>query len=84
VQTVVVNPAMDTLSVGEQSQLRATAYNSSGGTIPDEVFRWSSSNDAVASVSNAGLVTARAPGSVVIAANTDNVVGTASIFVRSR
>jgi hypothetical protein len=32
-------------------------------------------------VSNAGLVTANAPGMVVIAANTGNVVGTARLVV---
>jgi len=42
---------------------------------------WSSSNDAIASVSNAGLVTAHAAGAVVIAANTGNVVGTARLVV---
>lgn len=81
VHAVVVAPAADTLAVGQQLQLRAWAYNSSGAAIPNKVYRWSSSNDAVASVSNAGLVTARAPGSVIVAANADNVVGTASILV---
>jgi hypothetical protein len=32
-------------------------------------------------VNNAGLVVALAPGAVVVAANADNVVGTASIVV---
>jgi uncharacterized protein YjdB len=49
------------------------------GLVP--LFAWSSSNDAIASVSSAGLVTAHGPGTVVIAANTSNVVGTASILV---
>ncbi len=83
VQTVVVSPAADTLAIGERVQLGATAYSSSGGIISNQTFTWSSSNDAVASVSNAGLVTAHANGSVVIAANTDNVVGTANIVVAS-
>jgi len=49
--------------------------------MPDRPFLWSSSNDAIASVSNAGLVTAHAAGTVVIAANAGNVVGTARIVV---
>jgi len=81
VQTVVLTPAADTLAVGEQLQLTATARGSSGAEILNRAFAWSSSNDAIASVSNAGLVTAHAPGTVVIAANTTNVVGTASIVV---
>jgi uncharacterized protein YjdB len=82
VRAVVISPAADTLTVGGRLQLRATAYNSSGGVIPNKAFSWSSSNDAIASVSPAGLVTAHASGRVVVAANTDNFVGTASIFVR--
>ncbi len=81
VQVVDVAPAADTLAVGERVQLVATAHGSSGAVILNREFAWSSSNDAIASVSNAGLVTAHAPGVVVIAANTNNVVGTASILV---
>ena len=82
VRAVVISPDADTLTVGGRLQLRATAYNSSGGVIPNKIFTWSSSNDAIASVSLAGLVTAHASGLVVVAANTDNFVGTASILVR--
>lgn len=81
VMSVVITPAADTLAVGEQLQLVVAARNSSGATVAGRMFTWSSSNDAIASVSNAGLVTARAPGSVVIAANTNNVVGTATILI---
>jgi len=81
VTAVVITPAADTLAVGAQRQLLAAAHNSSGARVPGRMFTWSSSNDAIASVSNAGLVTAHAPGSVVIAANTNNVVGTATILI---
>jgi len=81
VGAVVVMPSEDTLAVGERVQLVATPHSSSGVVVPNRQFTWSSSNDAIASVSNAGLVTAHAAGSVVIAANTSNVVGTARIVV---
>jgi Bacterial Ig-like domain (group 2) len=81
VQAVLVSPAEDTLVVGERHQLVATAHSSSGTAIPNREFKWSSSNDAIASVSNAGLITAQSVGTVVIAANTGNVVGTARIVV---
>lgn len=84
VQAVVVGPHVDTLTVSQRVQLTATAHSSSGAPIPNRVFVWSSSNDAIASVSNAGLVTAHASGSVVIAARTDNVVGTANVVVSPR
>jgi len=78
---VVVSPSDDTLGVGEHRQLVANAHSSSGTVIPNRIFMWSSSNDAIASVTNAGLVTAHAAGTVVIAANTANVVGTTRIIV---
>jgi uncharacterized protein YjdB len=81
---VVVSPSDDTLAVGGQRQLVANAHGSSGAVIPNRSFMWSSSNDAIASVTNAGLVTAHAAGTVVIAANTGNVVGTARIIVTAQ
>jgi uncharacterized protein YjdB len=84
VQTVVLEPDTFTLAVGERLRLSATAYNYDGDAVPHRVFSWSSSNDAIASVSSTGLVTAHASGAVVIAARTDNVVGTAEIAVVSR
>jgi len=81
VEAVVVNPPADTLVIDERTQLAASAHTSGGTVIPGKPFSWSSSNDAIASVSAAGLVTAYAPGAVVIAARTDNVVGTATIVV---
>jgi len=84
VVAVVINPAADTLAVGAERQLTAAAHTSSGATLSNRMFTWSSSNDAIASVTNAGLVRAHAPGSVVIAANSSNVVGTATIHVTPR
>jgi uncharacterized protein YjdB len=81
---VVVSPSDDTLAIGGQRQLVANAHSSSGTVIPNRGFMWSSSNDAIASVSTAGLVTAHAAGTVVIAANTGNVVGTARITVTAQ
>jgi len=82
VQTVlIVNP--DTLKVGAQSQFVANAFDASNTVLTSRMFRWSSSNDAIASVSNSGLVIARAPGTVLIAANSDNIVGTARVVVVS-
>ncbi len=81
VQAVVITPQLDTLSVGERVQLVASAHSSSGAVVSSKFFSWSSSNDAIASVSSAGLVTAHASGSVVIAARTDNTVGTANVVV---
>lgn len=84
VQAVAVQPPVDTLAVGEQVQLIAAAHNSSGSMVPNQFFAWSSSNDAIASVGPAGLVSTHATGSVVIAARTASIVGIATIVVVSR
>ena len=81
---VVVSPRVDTLAVGERVQLTATAHSSSGLPIPTAVFTWSSSSDAIASVTDAGLVAGHAIGSVVIAAKTTSVIGTAHVVVVGR
>jgi len=83
IQTVQIAPNVDTIAVGGGVQLVATAVTSSGATVLDPRFVWSSSNDAIASVSNSGQVTAHAPGTVIVAANTRNVVGIAGIVVVS-
>lgn len=81
---VEVTPAVDTLRVGERVQLQALARESSGAAIPGRTYVWTSSNDAIASVNVAGNVFANAAGSVVIAARTGTVVGTAKIVVLDR
>jgi hypothetical protein len=85
VAKVVITPAVDTIAVGDSGvQLMAAAYQASGTLIAGRMFNWSSSNDAIASVSNTGLVTGHAVGEAVVAANTANVVGIARIVVTER
>ena len=81
VAVVEIAPTVDTLYVGEQQQLIATARASSGRSIEGKRFGWVSSADSIVSVSKAGLVTAHAVGSVVVTAVTDGVSGSASIVV---
>jgi hypothetical protein len=83
VQTVVITPGADTLMVGDSIQLVAKAVDAKGGVYINKAFRWSSSNAAVASVNETGNVSAHAAGTVLIAANADNVVGTTNIVVVS-
>ncbi|HUK21944.1 MAG TPA: Ig-like domain-containing protein [Gemmatimonadales bacterium] len=80
-QTVVVWPSADTIAVGAQVQLRAEGFASSGSPVPDPLFTWSSSNDAIASVSRAGLVTTHDAGKVIVAATANGITGTASLVV---
>lgn len=74
VNPLAIEPIPATIQVGSSVQLSAT-----GGTSP---YTWASSNSAVASVDNGGLVTGVRPGSATISA-TDavNTVQSASITV---
>ena len=79
---IMVSPEAYTLqAIGEQVQLSAMAYGSGGKVISDKMFRWSSSDDAIASVDYDGLVTARSGGSVVIAARADDATWSATVRV---
>ncbi len=79
---IMVSPEAHTLqAVGEQVRLSATAYGSGGKVISDKMFRWSSSDDAIASVGYDGLVTAHSGGSVVIAARADGAAWRATVRV---
>ncbi len=81
IHSVQVAPAVDTLVVDGGVQLVANALDSSGAAVVHPAFTWSSSNDAIASVTNSGRVSAHAPGTVIVAANAANVVGTTRIVV---
>ncbi len=79
---IMVSPEAHTLqAIGERVQLSATAYGSGGKVISDKMFRWSSSDAAIASVDYDGLVTAHSGGSVVIAARADGATWSATVRV---
>lgn len=63
-QGIVLNKATTSIEDGETETLTATTWPS-GGTVA-----WESSNEAVATVSDAGLVTAVDPGTCTITAST--------------
>jgi hypothetical protein len=84
--SVSVSPATLTTGVGAQLQLTATATFDDGTTFDvTRVAAWSSSNDAVASVSGApgsvGLLTAIQGGQVIVTARLGAISGTATITV---
>lgn len=77
---VVVLPGGNTMQPGESIQLSARGLDAQG----DSLYRpatWSSVNPGVATVDAAGRVTAHRPGSAVITATMDGVVGRAIVFV---
>ncbi len=79
--SVTVSPANITLRLTNQKQFSAIAKNAAGTQIAGRTFRWSSSNSSVASVDQNGNVIALSPGSIVIAADADGVIGNSSVTV---
>ena len=77
--SVTVTPALDSIVTGEALQLAATVI-AAGGTL-DVDPTWATLNPAIASVSEEGLVTAIAGGTVVVVATYAGVGAAATITV---
>jgi len=75
VGTVVVAPLQASLVEGESLQLRETVTDSVGTIVTDRRVDWVSSDLTRATVSTSGLVTARAPGNVVVTASVEGKLG---------
>jgi uncharacterized protein YjdB len=84
VATVTVSPATATLVLGitPTRQLSAVTKDSNGNVLTGRVVTWTSSNNALATVSTTGLVTAVAAGGpVTITATSEGQSGASSITV---
>ena len=63
--------------------LQVILLDAAGGTIRGRPVVWSSSDTTIATVSAAGVVSGRRPGSVTVAARSENVVGRATFTIRT-
>ncbi len=81
VASVDVTPATATVQAGQTVQLSATAKDVNGLPLSGRTMTWASSNTSVATVSNAGLVSAVTPGSATITATSEGTSGTSSVAV---
>src|SRR5690348_1046463 len=81
VAEVVVAPLTASVVVGGTLPLQATLRDASGQTISGPSVIWSVQDSSIATVSPAGVVTARAVGSTQVAASADGKSGLASISV---
>jgi uncharacterized protein YjdB len=81
VDSVAVTPSAPTRYPGQTVQLTAATFDSAGGALAGRVVTWESSDDAVATVDAAGLVTAVAVGGATITATSEGVDGTATVTV---
>jgi hypothetical protein len=70
-----------TLEVGHTSQMGASATGTDGYTMTGRTFTWSSSNTAVATVNENGLVTAVGAGTATITASTGGKSGSRTVTV---
>lgn len=84
VSSVTVTPATAQLASGAQLQFQAQVTGSNGATLTDRTIVWSSSDPALAQVTNTGLVTggqnrAATSTAISITASAEGVSGTAAL-----
>lgn len=84
VASVVVLPAIDTLFTGQVRQWTADVRAADGTPLTGRAVTWTSGAALIAEVSASGVVTARAPGTAVLAATSEGVTGFATVTVRNR
>ena len=83
VASVLVTPATASIVAGQTTTLTAQPRDSAGAALSRPVA-WTSSNQAVATVSTSGVVTAVAPGTATITATSEGKSGTATVTVPAR
>src|SRR6266498_3244983 len=81
VASVTVTPPSAVIPQGQTLQLTATPNDAAGTPIAGRAVAWASSNGAVATVNNSGLVSALAAGSATITATSEGQSGSAAVTV---
>jgi len=81
VSKVIVAPPSVTLRVGDAFQFTDTTKDASGNVLTGRTVVWSSSDTTIAPVDQAGLVLAKALGTVTITATSGKASGTGSVTV---
>jgi trimeric autotransporter adhesin len=71
VGSVAVSPATPTIMTDQTITLSVTVRDTSGTVITDRVVTWSSSDETIATVSSAGVVTGVGPGTATITATSE-------------
>lgn len=81
VANVVITPSSPFVVVNDSLRLTATALADAGDTLAGRTAQWTSSNQAIATVTSSGAVTGRAVGSVQITAAIEQRTATTTISV---
>ena len=82
VSSVRLSPLTSNIVQGQTVQITATVEDSTGTAVTDRVIEWSSSDPTKANVSQTGLVTSIATGTVTISAISETRSGSASVTVQ--
>jgi hypothetical protein len=83
VATVTVTPPTSTIAPGGTVQLQAATQDAGGASLTGREITWSSSDNAVATVSSTGLVTGVAGGTATITGSSEGKSGTAAVVVQT-
>lgn len=81
VASVSVAPAKVDLAPGARTQLSVVCYDAAGKPLDGRATVWASSNASIATVDDAGAVTAIAAGTATITATSEGVSGGAAVSV---
>jgi uncharacterized protein YjdB len=81
VTTVAVSPAVTSVVRGNTVQLSAQARDQNGNVMSGVTFTWTSTNNSVATVSSAGLVTGMAAGNASITATASGRSASSAVTV---
>lgn len=81
VASVLVSPAVDTISIGGTRQFQASVRDAQGTALSGRTVAWSSSDPAKATVSTTGVVTGVDLGTVSITATSEGRSGAATLVI---
>ncbi len=81
---VTVSPTSASIVVGATQQFTATAKDASGNPVTGVTVTWASSDNGVASVSDAGLATGTGSGTAAITATISGVAGSSAVSVSAQ
>lgn len=81
VASLTISPNGGSIAVGARLQLTATAKDAAGVTLPNRQVTWISGATSIATVTQAGLVTAIGPGSATIFAASEGIAAQVNVTV---
>src|SRR6185369_15294284 len=81
VASVTVAPTTASLTIGGTQQIVATPKDAQGNALTGRVVTWQTGSAAVATVTQAGLITAAGVGSTTVTATSEGKVGTVTVTV---